>query len=204
MAKKLQCEQCDAFINERGLCRKNWEPVVYDDIECELFDKEKAQFKTEVQEVSQIRSQDNKKDNNRQSVITVSDVGISHMLDIARWTKFLAIVAVIGMAFMVLGAISIIIMAAKLGEQMVFVGIFYILLIAIYFYPVKKAFDLASHMKNSALMTDSGELEFGLGDLRSILRYLGILTIIILAFYGLALILFIFAGIGAGIASVMN
>lgn len=37
MAKKSQCEQCNAFINECGLCRKEWKLAELNDCECRFF-----------------------------------------------------------------------------------------------------------------------------------------------------------------------
>ncbi len=39
MAKKIQCEQCDAFIRERGLCRKKWNHPTFDNTDCQLIEK---------------------------------------------------------------------------------------------------------------------------------------------------------------------
>ena len=39
MAKKSQCEQCDRYNQESGLCRKNWHLIEFDDTECEFFGK---------------------------------------------------------------------------------------------------------------------------------------------------------------------
>lgn len=175
MANKSQCEQCNAYRKERGLCCKKWEQIEYDDTECELFTKEKTQFKTEFLGTSLICSPKNKKKNNHQSVITVSELGVSYIHDIAKWTRFLSICSVIGMSFWALSSLVLLVKEAPLC----YVGILYLIMNAFYFYPVKKAFGLASHMKNSALMTDNEELEYGLRDLRSILKYIGILTICI-------------------------
>jgi len=41
MAKKFQCEQCDAFIMERGLCRKEWKLAEFDDTDCPYYNGKK-------------------------------------------------------------------------------------------------------------------------------------------------------------------
>jgi hypothetical protein len=209
MAKKSQCEQCDKYNAERGLCRKDWSLVVFDDTECGLLAKENGQSNTEkamtpsnVQEQkdSQPWFENNRRQNLRESVITVSGAGIAHMQSIAKWTKFLAIVSAIEIALMALLSIG---MLAH-GGKIAFLSIIYIMMIAILCYPVKKAFDLANHMKNSAFRTNGEELENGLGDLRSILRYMGVLTIIMLIPYALTMLLLVLGGTGAIIAALFQ
>ena len=209
MAKKLQCEQCDKYNAERGLCRKDWSLVVFDDTECGHLAKENGQSNTEKamtpsnvqeQEDSQPWFENNRRQNLRESVITVSGVGIAYMQSIAKWTKFLAIVSAIEIALMALLSIG---MLAH-GGKIAFLSIIYIMMIAILCYPVKKAFDLANHMKKSAVRTNGEELENGLGDLRSILRYMGILTIIMLIPYALTMLLLVLGGTGAIIAALFQ
>lgn len=36
MAKKTQCEQCEKYNPERGLCRKNWNLPVFDNTDCDF------------------------------------------------------------------------------------------------------------------------------------------------------------------------
>lgn len=40
MAKISQCEQCDRYNQESGVCRKNWCLIEFDDTECEFFGTE--------------------------------------------------------------------------------------------------------------------------------------------------------------------
>lgn len=42
MAKISQCEQCDRYNQESGLCRKNWCLIEFDDTECDFFGNEKS------------------------------------------------------------------------------------------------------------------------------------------------------------------
>lgn len=79
MAKKYQCEQCDAFIKERELCRKTWKPTVLDDTECESFCIEEKSNSTrdEVQENKLSTSQSNRTGNIKQQELTVTENGLS-------------------------------------------------------------------------------------------------------------------------------
>ena len=122
-----------------------------------------------------------------QSKIAVSNESINYLLDIAKWTKFLAIVSCVAIAILTIGSILL----AIGGVSQAIACIIYVIICAIYWYPLKKAFDMSTHMKQSALQLNSEELENGLGDLRGILRYTGILTIIMLVLYGIAIVFFI-------------
>jgi len=46
MAKKLQCEQCDAFIKERELCRKKWKVVEFDEVDCPSYIDENGSLRS--------------------------------------------------------------------------------------------------------------------------------------------------------------
>ena len=122
-----------------------------------------------------------------QSKISVSNESISYLLDIAKWTRFLTIVSCVAIAIFTIGSILL----AMSGVLQASFCIIYVIMCAIYWYPLKKAFGMSTHMKHSALLLDSEELENGLGDLRAILRYMGILTIIMLALYGFAFVFFL-------------
>lgn len=145
------------------------------------------QINMEGQTVNQSsqQNQDNYKVEESQPKITVNDAGISHIVNIAKWTKFLAIVSTVAIALCVIIFLAL----STQMREMAFIGIFYIVVIvAIYFYPIKKAFSMASHMKNSAMLIDSEEFEKGLADLKGILQFLGILTIVMLVLYVIAFI----------------
>lgn len=199
MAKKSQCEQCDRYNQESGLCRKSWEPVVLDDTECELFDKENEIFDRDEQKVILSSQQSCEGGHTSQSEITLGEIGIGHMLDIAKWARFLAIVATIGfVSLMVIMVIGLVAMIDEGNSKGAAGALYIIIIIAIYYYPTKKSFDLARHMKGGALQCDSSELENGLDDFRSILKFLGVLTIIMLSFYALGFIIVIIAAIFTG------
>lgn len=53
MATKFQCEQCNRYSQESGLCRKNWCLIDFDDTECEFFGKEES-TKEAIQETNEV------------------------------------------------------------------------------------------------------------------------------------------------------
>lgn len=193
----------DKYIKEHELCRNNWCLIDFDNTECELFGKKKIISDTVKLDASLSPQQNIRMEHTCLSGIKVSETGVGHMLNIAKWARFLAIVAAIGLALltatMVFGIIAMITKGDAKGPT---IAIYIFIIIVIYFFPVKKTFELARHMKVSALQCDSRELEYGLDDLRSILKFMGVLTIIMLAFYAMVFIIFIFVGISTAILSI--
>lgn len=199
MARKSECEQCEKYNPERGLCRKSWNVPVFDDTECKLLKGGDTQLNVEKQWSSQNRFQGDTMEN-KIDAITISDRGFRHVKEIAKWTRFLVIVGTIEMALFAIGSLFML----TEGGSTAYLGIIYIIIIAACCYPIKKAYDFATHMKNSALNTDNEELEKGLDDLRSILKYIGVWTIIAMILYAILLIV-IFAGVGIlGVAAIFN
>ena len=62
MAKKYQCEQCDRYNLESGLCRKKWCLIEFDDSECDFFGKEKSVNEV-IQETNEIEPIEDVKNN---------------------------------------------------------------------------------------------------------------------------------------------
>jgi hypothetical protein len=77
------------------------------------------------------------------------------------------------------------------GVAGIFVFIIMLIFSAIYFFPLFYLFRFSRHTKNAIANLDANELTLGLKSLKSYWRYIGILVIILLAFY---LLVLIFAG----------
>lgn len=132
--------------------------------------------------------------------LSVDETTRSYMLETARWGKFLAIISFICMGLLILvglffafsssaGQSSILALGTGIGVMIV-----YVILAAIYFYPVWALFRF-SVLSKKALNTYNQHLfNESLRYLRNIFKFLGIVTIITLALYG---IVFIFVMIGA-------
>lgn len=131
--------------------------------------------------------------------MTVNESMKTDLLSAAKWAKFLCIVGCIGMAFVVIFALVMLfagsLMArvypgAPLGAAM---GFLYLIIAAIYIYPLIKGFQFANGTKAACLSNNESELARGFEGLRSLLQYCGVLAIICLLLYALVFIGFIFA-----------
>lgn len=114
------------------------------------------------------------------------------LLTSAKWAKFLCIVGCIGLAFLVI--IAILCFSTSIANSLsdipmpgfgATVGVIYLILAAIYIYPLIKGFQFANATKAACLSNNESELARGFEGMRSWFTYMGILTIIILVIYAL-------------------
>ncbi len=134
----------------------------------------------------------------------VTDYGRSHLKSIAGWTKFLSIVMLI---MIILGIVLFLVAAINVSDLMssrtfgygydyrgatetIFrvVFVFYIVILAIFLLPTIWALSSASKLKKAALYGGPQDLEDGLRLWKNVCVFFGVLTIIYLAFFALAII----------------
>lgn len=125
-----------------------------------------------------------------------------HLAEAARWARFLAIVG-----FIICGLIVVVgIFAASIfsfvtsryadtGTNITGFGaamtVFYVIFALIYFFPCLFLFRFSSNMKKALASNDQNTLTISFQNLKVMFRYVGILTIIVLAFYAIVF-LFLF------------
>lgn len=116
----------------------------------------------------------------------------SDLLCAAKWTKFLCIIGCIGVAFLVVAGIAFFAVGSNFGlTDSPFgagMGILYLIMAALYVYPLIKGFQFANATKAACLTDNEAELARGFSGLRACLQFFGILTIIILIIYVLGII----------------
>jgi hypothetical protein len=118
----------------------------------------------------------------------------AYLTEAARWGKFLAIIGYIGVCFLVLAGIIVMIalsVAEGVSDINFPVGIFgliYIALAVAYYFPVHYLHRFSSSMKQGLSADDEQYVLSGFENLKSLFRFLGILTIVILSIYVLILI----------------
>ncbi|MFT3824127.1 MAG: DUF5362 family protein [Chitinophagaceae bacterium] len=129
------------------------------------------------------------------------DPAISRYLsETARWTKFLSIVGFIGCALIMLIAVF---MGAFWSSFMGLTGtdgpafamggtvlmVVYVLIALLYFFPCLYLFRFSSRMQVALVNNDQVALTTAFQNLKSCFKFIGILTIIVLAFWILALLI---------------
>ena len=146
-----------------------------------------------------------------ESLVISEDIR-SYLYESAKWTKFLSIVGFVFTALMVLLSLSVgslmTAMNTAVGEQhnpyaALGSGMLTVILLlsaVLYFYPSFLLFKFSNATKQGVLYGDQESLNAGLSKLKSFFKFWGVLMIVILGFYALALLFGIIAGIAASMA----
>ena len=124
--------------------------------------------------------------------MTVSANMKADLLSAAKWMKFLCIVGCIGVAIMLIAGLVMMVAGANfelagtpIGAGL---GVIYLILAALYIYPLIKGFQFANATKAACLTDNEAQLARGFSGLRSLMQFFGILTIIVLVIYALFLV----------------
>jgi hypothetical protein len=136
--------------------------------------------------------------------LEVDEIAKSTMLEMSRWTKFLAILGFIAIGFMVLGGIVAGMLMANMpgiyGNNFISsiggvgITIIYLVLAAAEFYPVYALMKYSTNIKVALNTANKQQFNTAIRYLKNMFKYIGIMTIVLFAFYGIAII---FIGIGA-------
>lgn len=126
--------------------------------------------------------------------ISVNTVMKDYLLETAKWGKFLAIVGYIGLGLLILAALVVIIGFSALGSletaglPMSIMGIMYLILAVLYYFPVTYLYRFSSQMKSGIKSNDQEKVTFAAENLKSMFKFMGIVTVVMLSIYALALI----------------
>lgn len=115
------------------------------------------------------------------------------MLSARKWLKFLTILCTIGVALLVLAGIVMMFVPAlpgmgAAGMPGFFVGIVYLLAALIYVYPLKKCYALIGNIERAMKQDVQADLDLMAANTKSVLKYCGILSIICLCLYAVAIV----------------
>ncbi len=126
---------------------------------------------------------------------------VNYLKEAARWSRLLAIVGFIYCGLMAvcglfMGSMMTRIMTSSLGGSdmamsgvgTAFISFFIIFMALILFFPAYYLFNFSSKVKRALQNNDQAVLTDSLRNLKSFFKFNGILVIIVLAFYALALI----------------
>ena len=134
--------------------------------------------------------------------LSVNESMKATLLSAAKWAKFLCIVSSIAVGFIVLfGVLFMFIgpaLASIIGEAPIplggAMGFMYLIIAAIYIYPIVKGFQFANGIKAACLSNDEFQLARGFSGLHSLLQFCGILTIICIILYGFFILIALILG----------
>lgn len=131
--------------------------------------------------------------------LSIDPVTKSYLNEISKWARFLAILGMIMMAIMVIGGVALAVgMSAAMtdmdpemgGTTAPFgtfgagaAGAFYIILAVLMFFPLLYLLRFANRMRAALHGNDQNSLNVGFQNLKAYFKFIGILTIIILALW---------------------
>ncbi|HTJ50628.1 MAG TPA: hypothetical protein VL443_14300 [Cyclobacteriaceae bacterium] len=132
--------------------------------------------------------------NNDESLTIGSKEINDYLLETSKWGKFLAIVGFVGMGLFMLLAIFIIGGFSQLngtygGGLPTSFGYIYLFLGLIYFLPINYLYQFSVKIKQGLQSNDLPTAASGFENLKSLFKFMGIFTIIILSMYGLILLI---------------
>jgi hypothetical protein len=130
--------------------------------------------------------------------ITVTPEIINYLSTIRKWSKFFAILGFICIGLFVIGGLFMGLVLSNLsavtGGSMPFfsgyLGFIYIIFAVLYFFPVLYLYRFADYMKKAIQWNDNQSFTLSFYNLKRYLNFIGILTIVVLSLYALAIVMF--------------
>jgi hypothetical protein len=113
----------------------------------------------------------------------------NYLAESAKWGKFLAIMGYIGIGLIVLVAIGVMAIGSAsplfpgMGMNMGAVGLIYIVIAAFYFFPVYYLHQFSLKIKQGLNSQDPQSITTGFQNLKSLFKFMGIFTIVIISIY---------------------
>jgi hypothetical protein len=127
--------------------------------------------------------------------IEIEGESLNHLNTTRKWAMFLAIMGFIFLGIMLLvGLIAGVFLSAfksgldSNGATGILMGLFIVIMAAVYFFPLLYLFRFSKHTANAVQNLDKQELYKAIKNLKSYFVYIGILIIIVLAVYAVALV----------------
>ncbi len=128
------------------------------------------------------------------SFITNTEIN-EYLIETSKWGKFLAIVGYIGLGILVLigifGSFSLSQISGfpGAGIPMGMLGFLYIIFAAIYYFPINYLFKFSVKIKQGLKTNDINSTISGFQNLKSLFKFMGIFTIVVLSIYVLILVI---------------
>ena len=130
-------------------------------------------------------------ESNMTKSLKLTDNSLIFMTEAVKWAKFLAICSFVGLGMMVLvgaGVILIQFQGQENGFSALIMGVFYILMAALYFFPTMYLYRFATASADAMEKLNDDTFEEGLENLKSLFRFTGISMIIALSLYAVGII----------------
>ncbi len=126
---------------------------------------------------------------------------LRHLEEARKWAMFLAILGFIGVGILVLVALFSGTALAIIGDDFISpaigigIGILYLLIAVLYFFPIYYLFNFSSRAKQAVKESDSKSLTESMHFLKSHYKFTGIMIIVMLALYPIIILLLVLGGV---------
>ncbi len=140
---------------------------------------------------------ENNLQNENENQLTINKEISYYLLETTKWAKFLAIIGYIGIGLLIALALFVMFGLSQLSQYtsmpfpMGFIGVLYIIIAVIHYFPVNYLYKFSVQTRKALDLNDSIPLTSGFKNLKSMFRFIGIFTIVVLSIYILALLIMI-------------
>ncbi|SIN83884.1 DUF5362 family protein [Chitinophaga niabensis] len=142
--------------------------------------------------------------------LSIDEASSGFLNETSRWAKFLSIVGFVMVGFMVLISLSIIGLGSSNAlieasfqnagySSPMMVGVIYLVMAVISIFPYLYLFQFGSRMKAALHGSDQNALNSAFSSLKSSFKFVGVFTIIMLAFLILAFVVMIVVAVTGGV-----
>lgn len=118
-----------------------------------------------------------------------------YLLETAKWGKFLAIVGYVFMGILVLFGILMIFGISRINTlggvrfPFGFMSVIFLLTFVLYYFPITYLYRFSVKIKKGILSKNGSDVTAGFSNLKSMFKFMGIFTIVILSFYVIGLLM---------------
>ena len=126
--------------------------------------------------------------------LAIDEESRSHLFETCKWAKLLSVMGIILSALMVLGGLIFSLVGSTftsgmgLGAFGSFIGLIYLGLGALYFYPSWKLMRFSGNMPAALRKNDQSLVTEAFGNLKSCFKFWGIMTLVIIGLYIVAML----------------
>jgi membrane-anchored glycerophosphoryl diester phosphodiesterase (GDPDase) len=120
--------------------------------------------------------------------MSLSQQSRQHLNETRKWTFFLAIIGFVFIGLIIILGFSMGTIMQELGDDAIpfpgfFMGFIYLVMAALYFFPIYYLFKFSTNMKNALLHNIDENLDDAFKNLKSHYKFMGIFTIVIFSIY---------------------
>jgi hypothetical protein len=139
----------------------------------------------------------NEPNKNEGSVFFTNEELIGYLREIVKWSQLLVIVGYIALGIIVIAALVFMSGIASKFDTGVngasqYISIMYLALAVLYYFPIKYLQNFRNAVKNGLDSKEEETVIYGFSNLKSLFKFMGIATIVMLSIYALLFVIAIF------------